>query len=202
MVAARIRSCEGRMKNAERIVRELDSHLDHELRLVLYGRAAIALGFANPPPETLLSLDVDVIIPVEELEQLRADTGFWAAQEATNHRLHGAGLYITHLFTAADVFLRSDWLRHIVPIQLDGLRWLRLFRPATIDLMLTKMMRGADPIDRSDLEFLIRSHNLSRREVQQALNEAVLPEVPELKELFEQARPFVLELAAANEPKH
>ena len=33
------------MINAERIVRELDAHLDHEVRLVLYGRAAIALGF-------------------------------------------------------------------------------------------------------------------------------------------------------------
>jgi hypothetical protein len=36
-----------RMTNAERILRELDSHLDHEVRLVLYGRAAIAIGFAN-----------------------------------------------------------------------------------------------------------------------------------------------------------
>jgi hypothetical protein len=79
------------MNNAERIVRELDSRLDHPVRLILYGRAAIALGYENPPPQTLLSLDVDVIIPLSELEQLQNDRLFWAAQEATNEALRSAG---------------------------------------------------------------------------------------------------------------
>jgi hypothetical protein len=184
------------MNNAERIVRELDSRLDHSVRLILYGRAAIALGFETPPPQTLLSLDVDVIIPLSEVEPLHNDLAFWAAQAATNEALGSAGLYITHLFTAADVFLRRNWER------LAGMRSLRLFRPATIDLVLTKMMRGADPIDRSDLQFLIAAGNLSVPEINEALAEVVLPDVPELRELFEQARPFVLELAAANEPKN
>jgi len=35
--------------NAERILQAVDSHLDHEVSLVIYGCAAIALGFANPP---------------------------------------------------------------------------------------------------------------------------------------------------------
>jgi hypothetical protein len=189
------------MNNAERIVRELDSRLDHSVRLILYGRAAIALGFEAPPPQTLLSLDVDVIIPLSEVEPLHNDLAFWAAQAATNEALGSAGLYITHLFTAADVFLRRNWEQHLVPIRLAGMRSLRLFRPATIDLVLTKMMRGADPIDRSDLQFLTAAGNLSVPEINEALAEVVLPDVPELRELFEQARPFVLELAAANESK-
>jgi hypothetical protein len=35
-------------------------------------------------------------------------------------------------------------------------RWLRLFRPATLDLILTKVMRGDDPQDIADITFLIR----------------------------------------------
>ena len=37
------------MINAERILRTLDERLDHEVLLVIYGRAAVALGFENPP---------------------------------------------------------------------------------------------------------------------------------------------------------
>ena len=33
------------MTNAERILVTLDKRLDHEVTLVIYGRAAIALGF-------------------------------------------------------------------------------------------------------------------------------------------------------------
>ncbi len=33
------------MINSERILLALDRRMDHELRLVIYGRAAIALGF-------------------------------------------------------------------------------------------------------------------------------------------------------------
>ena len=46
-----------------------------------------------------------------------------------------------HLFEADQVFLRRDWERHLVPITRPPTRWLRLFRPATLDLILTKMMR-------------------------------------------------------------
>ena len=46
------------MSNAKRILRELDRHLDHIVTLVLYGRSAIALGFANAPQATKRSLDL------------------------------------------------------------------------------------------------------------------------------------------------
>lgn len=51
------------MSNAERIVRSLDQHLDHEVSLVIYGRAAIALGFDAAPESVKRSLDIDAIIP-------------------------------------------------------------------------------------------------------------------------------------------
>ena len=49
MAAAPRRENRGGSVNAERILQAVDSHLDHEVSLVIYGRAAIALGFANPP---------------------------------------------------------------------------------------------------------------------------------------------------------
>src|SRR5882762_371264 len=127
------------MINSERIVRELDSHLDHEVRLVLYGRAALALGFPDAPDRVKHSLDVDAIIPMSAVDSYRSDLAFWDAQEATNRNLKKDGLYITHLFEAKEVFLRRDWESHVVPITHPPLRWLRLFRPATLDLILTKM---------------------------------------------------------------
>lgn len=183
------------MTNAERIVRELDRHLDHAVRLVLYGRAAIALGFPDAPSPVRLSLNVDVIIPSQEIETFQADTRFWAAQDAVNRKLQGEGLYITHLFTANEVFLRPDWERHVASIDLPNLRWLCLARPATIDLVLTKMMRGADPTDTADLEFLIRHDRIPPAELEDALASAVIPDIPELRELFEQAKPVVRSLA-------
>ena len=49
------------MSNAERILGVLDGLLDHEVPLVIYGRAAIALGFANPPEAVNRTLDVDSV---------------------------------------------------------------------------------------------------------------------------------------------
>ena len=57
------------------------------MRLVLYGRAALQLGFENPPYGVAQSKDVDCIIPLSDLDSLTADIGFWDAQQATNSRL-------------------------------------------------------------------------------------------------------------------
>ena len=48
----------GRVTNAERILSALDRRLDHEVALVIYGRAAIALGFENPPEAVTKTLDM------------------------------------------------------------------------------------------------------------------------------------------------
>ena len=73
------------MSNPERILRTLDRHLDHKVSLIIFGRAAIALGFSDPPLAAARTLDVDGIIPLSQLDRFRADGSFWDAQEATNH---------------------------------------------------------------------------------------------------------------------
>jgi len=183
------------MDNATRILQKLDEPLDHPVRLILYGRAALQLGFQNPPPDVAASKDVDGIVPLSDLEALNADDGFWDAQEATNRALRPDGLYITHLFRADQVFLRRDWERHLVAIGRPLLRWLRLFRPSTLDLILTKMMRGDDPQDLADIRFLIRHDGITRAQVEMVLNEVVLPDLSELRDAFAKAKPLVLELA-------
>lgn len=183
------------MDNASLILQTLDDHLDHAVRLVLYGRAALQLGFSDPPLAVAQSKDVDAIIPLVDLEKLDADHGFWDAQQVTNEKLRPQGLYITHLFRADQVFLRRDWEQQLVPIQQPALRWLRLFRPATLDLILTKMMRGDDPQDMEDVRFLIRHDRITLAQIEGALVDAVIPDLLELRDAFERAKPRVREMA-------
>ena len=183
------------MNNPERILTALDRHLDHEISLVLYGRAAISLGFDGVPEAAKRTLDVDVIIPVSRATAFQTDEKFWDAQEATNQELEKDGLYITHLFEARDVVLRRDWEEHLVPITRPPTRWLRLFRPATLDLILTKMMRGDDAQDMSDIEFLIRHDRVTPGQIEVALGDAVIPDLVELRDAFGQAKPRVREMA-------
>ena len=68
------------LDNASLILQTLDAHLDHAVRLVLYGRAALQLGITDAPPETAESKDVDAIIPLGDLDQLSADESFWNAR--------------------------------------------------------------------------------------------------------------------------
>ena len=138
--------------------------------------------------------NVDAIIPVSQISLFRNDANFWDAQEAANRELEKEGLFITHLFEANQVFLRRDWEQHIIPISCPPLRWLRLFRPATLDLVLTKMMRGDDPQDMADIAFLIRHDRLTPELIESALAEVVLPDLVELRDAFECAKPLVREL--------
>jgi hypothetical protein len=182
------------MDNASVILTTLDGHLDHRVRLVLYGRAALQLGFANAPREIAQSNDVDAIVPLGDLDALNGDHGFWDAQEATNVQLRSQGLYITHLFRADQIFLRPDWIEHLVTIERPPTRWLQLFRPHTLDLILTKMMRGEDAQDFADIEFLARHDRVSPDQIEMAINQAVIPDLAELREAFERAKPRVREL--------
>ena len=183
------------MTNAERILTTLDGHLDGEVALVLYGRAAIATGFDGVPAAMSCTLDVDVIIPVSRIAEFRINSRFWDAQETTNRELEKEGLYITHLFQADQILLRREWEQHIVPITRPPTRWLRLFRPATLDLILTKMMRGDDAQDMSDIAFLIRHDRVTPEQIEGALRGAVVPDLVELRDAFELAKPRVRELA-------
>jgi hypothetical protein len=183
------------MTNAERIVKALDSLLDHEVSLVIYGRAAITLGFTNPPAAVAHSLDVDVVLRDSQMAALDADDQFWNAQAEVNAQLDPEGLYMTHLFGEQQVFLRRRWEREIIPTLRPSLRFLRLFRPATIDLILTKMMRGNDEEDMQDVDFMIRHDRITRGQIEDAFRDAVIPDVVELRDAYERARPTVLALA-------
>lgn len=182
------------MDNATRILCCLDRHLDHEVQLILYGRAAIQLGFPSAPEAVARSLDVDAIIPTSQVDALAADHGFWDAQEAANAELEPSGLYITHLFPSDMVILRANWLDHLVALKQPSTRYVRLYRPATVDLVLTKMMRGLDPQDLEDAAFLGRTGEFSRRELERALCDAVIPDIAELRESFDVCRPRVMEM--------
>jgi hypothetical protein len=181
------------------ILQTLDRHLDHPVELTLYGRAALALGFPSHEPRHETTRDVDAIIPLAQLDQLRADEQFWIARDATNVELSERGLYLTHLFTEADVFLLPDWLNRRVPIPSTFLH-LTLLRPATLDLILTKMMRGADPEDLSDIVFLLKHEPVQNAELRAAFDRVRLPDIQELRDAFHIAQLKVLALAKAQAP--
>ncbi len=183
------------MDNATIILRTLDSHLDHVVNLVLYGRAALNLGFDHAPAETAHSKDVDCIIPLSSLDEIRHDLKFWDAQEATNDQLRPRGLYITHLFRADEIFLRTSWENDIVAVRRPELNWLRLFRPATLDLVLSKMMRGDDPQDMADAKFLITQGRITKAQLNEAFPQMQPFQFPELEDAFKRAKPLVLQMA-------
>lgn len=179
------------MSNAERIARALDALLEHEVSLVIYGRAAIALGFLDVPDAVKLSLDIDVILRDEEGPALDTDDPFWQAQVQVNEQLEKEGLYMTHMFDEDQVFLRPDWSEHIVPVLRPPTLHLKLFRPHTIDLILTKMMRGDDPQDMEDINFLVRHDGITREQMEPAFATVRMPDVVELHDAFARALPVV-----------
>lgn len=171
------------MNHPEQILRVLDSHLAEPTRLILYGRAALALGFTDPHSEFLSTMDVDAILPEVEMSSIESDDSFWSAIEKTNDQLQATGLYLTHLFTDTQVILQPGWLRDIAPIHLGGLRFLEPHRPSTASLILTKMMR-VDPQDRSDIEFLLNHWNPDADAVDSLLRSARVPQIAEIEEAF------------------
>ena len=171
------------MNHPEKILRILDRNLTRPTRLILYGRAALALGFVNSPASFHATMDVDAILPEVAMSMLDADDQFWTAIEQTNEQLEASGLYITHLFTDSQVALSPDWLDHLESIELAGLNFLQLFRPATEDLILTKMMR-VDPQDRSDIEFLISQCQIGIATLERLVASARIPDIREIAAAF------------------
>lgn len=129
-------------------------------------------------------MDVDAILPEVEMSSIEADDSFWSGIENTNRELLPSGLYITHLFADSQVILRPNWLDHIVSIPFQGLRLLSLFRPASEDLILTKMMR-IDPQDRSDIDFLLQNSRITADSLTPLLESAKVPDIPEIREAFD-----------------
>jgi len=189
------------MDNPSLILQSLDRHLDHEVRLVIYGRAALWLGFEGPPPEAARTQDVDAIVSLSQESELEADGQFWEAVEAANAELAARGLYLTHLFSEREIFLRQHWANHVVPVERPVLQKLRLYRPSTIDLVLSKMMRGADPQDMADAEFMIRHDRITESQLLEAFSQMKPVELVELRDAFAKAKPFVQRAAQANSSK-
>lgn len=171
------------MNHPEHILRTLDSHLLKPTRLILYERAALALGFPDAQPQFHATMDVDAILPEVEMHSIEADESFWNAIEQTNEQLQASGLYLTHLFTDSQVILQPQWLELITSIELPGLRFLQLFRPSVGDLILTKMMR-VDPQDRSDIHFLLTHLNPRPEDIERLVSAARIPHIPEIQQAF------------------
>ena len=188
--------------NPERLLVALDESLDHQVQLIIYGRSALWLGFDHPPAVAAATFDVDAIVPDAQVQALADDSRFWDARDAVNRRFKAEGLYITHLFPESEVFLRRDWAEHIIPITLLRLNHLDLFRPATVDLVLTKMMRGNDEQDMADAEFMIRHDRITEGQLIAAFSQMKPFSLVELRDAFARAKPVVLDLArkAARSP--
>jgi hypothetical protein len=178
------------MNNPIEILQTLDRHLSSATELTVFGRSALALGYPNPPPEYGATQDVDGIIPAT-VEEPGVD--FWLAQQTTNVELKNRGLYITHLFSELDVILQPDWHSRRVSLELP-LSKLSVSRPATVDLVLTKMARG-DEQDLEDIRFLLSRETLSPDQLRRAFGRARVPDVEEIRQLFLEAQPKVLKLA-------
>ena len=183
------------MNNPLRILQTLDRHLTAPAELTLFGRAALALGYAGSPAAFATTQDVDAILPLSWLAAEDQNLDFWQAQQRTNTELEPEGLYITHLFRELEVILTPDWLARRVPIHLELPR-LKTFRPATLDLILTKMARG-DENDLADIRFLLQQETLTDEQLRAAFQRARVPDVPEIQELFRAIQPKVLTLAGA-----
>ncbi len=183
------------MTNPERILRTLDRHLRQPTRVVLFGRAALALGYEQTPAEFAVTQDVDALLPGLDMARIEADRQFWAALDATNRELEPSGLYMTHLFADTQVVIAPDWWKRTAPVEAaPAFRHLELSRPATVDLILTKMMRH-DPQDMDDIRFLLGRERMTTSRLEQAFAAARVPPVPEIREAFQAMQPAVLAVA-------
>ncbi|MBI4023983.1 MAG: hypothetical protein HY360_03325 [Verrucomicrobia bacterium] len=123
------------MNNAERILQALDSLLDRSVEITLYGRAALQLGFQDPPIEFAQSRDVDAVLWLGQAEELAGTSNFWQAVEGVNKQLADQELYLSHIFEENQVILRPDWRQHRARISIHSNR-LALFRLGDVDLFL------------------------------------------------------------------
>ena len=85
-----------------------------------------------------------------------------------------------------------------LPVVRPPLKWLRLFRPAAIDLVLTKMMRGNDAQDMADAAFLIRHDHITPAQLEEVFTQMKPIELVELRDAFSKAKPTVLQFAQLN----
>lgn len=171
------------MNHAATILCALDRNLRSPVELSLFGRAALSLGFENPPAEFGQSLDVDGILWDGQAEALLEKTDFWPAVDATNIELADAGLYISHFFQERQIVLTAGWRTRRLPLKGAWTR-LTLFRLGDEDLFLSKLMRF-DPQDLADARFIATRAGWTPAQIGAILREARMPDIPEIREQFE-----------------
>lgn len=184
--------------NPTRILRTLDAHLGHVVELTLIGKSALWLGYDNPPIGYGVTQDVDAVVPIQQSDQMNEDLPFWEALRSANRELENTGIYLTHIFEECQVILRKDWFLQRVAIERPDLVHIRLYRPATLDLILSKMMRGADPHHMEEIRWLILREKISRYELEAAFSAARVPDEKEIHDSFDTAKPLVLSMATTS----
>lgn len=170
------------MTNALRLLQALDARLDSPVELTLYGRAALQLGFPNPPEEYAMSRDIDAVLWIGQAEALAESGNFWEAIEEVNRLFADQEMYISHFFEEDQVVLTAEWRSNRVAIE-GPWKNLTIFRLGNEDLFLSKLMRD-DPIDRADALFIARSAPLTPNQIQSAIRAARVPHIPEIEEQF------------------
>jgi hypothetical protein len=186
--------------NPLEVILALDHELDHEVSLVLYGRAALGLGFDSLHSEFQMTQDVDAIISFSQMPKLMDDHKFWDALEKANKKLEPSGLYMTHLFSEDQVFLRHDWEKHMIPLVIPEIRYLKLYRPHAIDLILSKMMRGNDDLDMADIAFIASKEKITGSQIEEAFSTVRIPDIPDFRDAFARALPTVREIIRRSNP--
>ncbi len=179
--------------NPEIILRQLNELLNEPIELTLIGRAAFILGYRPPivGAEGLQTFDVDLVVPTDQEEALDHNEAFWIALERTNDLLKGSDLYLGHIFLETQIILGNNWKERRARIVLPGADNLILFRPSSLDLLLSKMARADDPTDRADILQLIAHEHFSPETVENAFEIAHCPPEPDLIEQFEKAKAFI-----------
>jgi len=186
--------------NPSHILCTLDQRLKHPVELTLIGKAALWLGYEAPPEDYGSTLDVDAVIPDAASAALDQDLAFWEALAQANEDLRSLNLYLTHLFEDRQIFLRPDWASLRVRVSRPVLKHISLYRPATLDLILTKMMRGADPIHMAEIQWMIHHDKITRTEMLQCLDAAIIPDdSAEWPALFAEAKEAVMQMQFATE---
>jgi hypothetical protein len=170
------------MTHAERLLGFLDAKLNAPVELTLYGRAALSLGFENPPQDYAASRDVDAVLWLGQAEDLARHSNFWEAVAEVNEEFRDQELYLSHLFEEDQVILTSTWRENRVLIPKSWKR-LTIYRLGNIDLFVTKLMRD-DPLDLADARFVVQRAGLDQQTIERAIKAARVPTVPELQEQF------------------
>jgi hypothetical protein len=130
------------------------------------------------------------------MAKIESDTQFWEAIDKTNKALEPSGLYVSHLFTDRQVALTAGWLDKIVEIPSGEFKYLKLFRPSSLDLILTKMMRN-DREDLGDIKFILEHEIIEPKSIDAAFKTMRALESPELQEIVLKMQPVVRNMAIA-----